>query len=131
MRKTAYELRISAWSSDVCFPISERAACLERAADLMIEQMPRLIAFCQREAGKALSDGIAEVREAVDFLRYYAARGRADFGAPLPLPGPTGERNEIRSEEHTSELQSLMRISYAVFCLKKKKTKSWSIATVS
>src|SRR3546814_17903299 len=95
MRKTAYELRISAWSSDVCFPISERAACLERAADLMIEQMPRLIAFCQREAGKALSDGIAEVREAVDFLRYYAARGRADFGAPLPLPGPTGERNRI------------------------------------
>src|SRR3546814_20473843 len=92
MRKTAYELRISAWSSDVCFPISERAACLERAADLMIEQMPRLIAFCQRAAGQALSDGIPEVREAVDFLRYYAARGRAALGPPLALPGTTGQR---------------------------------------
>jgi len=76
-------------------PAAERAACLERAADLMTGQMPRLIAFCQREAGKALPDGVAEVREAVDFLRYYAARAKADFGAPLPLPGPTGERNEI------------------------------------
>ena len=76
-------------------PAAERAACLERAADMMTAQMPRLIAFCQREAGKALADGVAEVREAVDFLRYYAARARADFGPPTPLPGPTGERNEI------------------------------------
>ncbi|GAB4376488.1 MAG: bifunctional proline dehydrogenase/L-glutamate gamma-semialdehyde dehydrogenase PutA [Kiloniellaceae bacterium] len=76
-------------------PAAERAACLERAADLMTAQMPRLIAFCQREAGKALGDGVAEVREAVDFLRYYAARARADFGPPTPLPGPTGERNEL------------------------------------
>ncbi len=76
-------------------PAAERAACLERAADLMTRQMPRLIAFCQREAGKTLADGIAEVREAVDFLRYYAARARADFAGPTALPGPTGERNEI------------------------------------
>ena len=76
-------------------PAAERAACLERAADLMTAQMPRLIAFCQREAGKSLADGVAEVREAVDFLRYYAARARADFGPPTALPGPTGERNEI------------------------------------
>jgi RHH-type transcriptional regulator, proline utilization regulon repressor / proline dehydrogenase / delta 1-pyrroline-5-carboxylate dehydrogenase len=76
-------------------PADQRAACLERAADLMSAQMPRLIAFCQREAGKSLADGIAEVREAVDFLRYYAARARADFGPAVSLPGPTGERNEI------------------------------------
>jgi RHH-type proline utilization regulon transcriptional repressor/proline dehydrogenase/delta 1-pyrroline-5-carboxylate dehydrogenase len=76
-------------------PAAERAACLERAADLMTAQMPRLIAFCQREAGKALGDGVAEVREAVDFLRYYAARAKADFGPATALPGPTGERNEI------------------------------------
>ncbi|WP_340117358.1 bifunctional proline dehydrogenase/L-glutamate gamma-semialdehyde dehydrogenase PutA [Pelagibius sp. 7325] len=76
-------------------PAAERAACLERAAQLMTAQMPRLIAFCQREAGKALGDGVAEVREAVDFLRYYGARARADFGPPTPLPGPTGERNEL------------------------------------
>ncbi len=76
-------------------PASQRAACLERAADLMTAQMPRLIAFCQREAGKSLGDGVAEVREAVDFLRYYAARAKADFGPAVSLPGPTGERNEI------------------------------------
>jgi RHH-type proline utilization regulon transcriptional repressor/proline dehydrogenase/delta 1-pyrroline-5-carboxylate dehydrogenase len=61
----------------------------------MTAQMPRLIALCQREAGKSLADGVAEVREAVDFLRYYAARACADFGPPLSLPGPTGERNEL------------------------------------
>ncbi len=76
-------------------PAELRAACLERAAGLMTAQMPRLIAFCQREAGKSLADGVAEVREAVDFLRYYAARARADFGPAVSLPGPTGERNEI------------------------------------
>ncbi|MGF1630111.1 MAG: bifunctional proline dehydrogenase/L-glutamate gamma-semialdehyde dehydrogenase PutA [Kiloniellaceae bacterium] len=76
-------------------PGAERAQRLERAADLMTAQMARLVAFCQREAGKSLADGVAEVREAVDFLRYYAARARADFGAPVALPGPTGERNEI------------------------------------
>ncbi|MGF1595227.1 MAG: bifunctional proline dehydrogenase/L-glutamate gamma-semialdehyde dehydrogenase PutA, partial [Kiloniellaceae bacterium] len=81
-----------AWNAT---PAAERAACLERAADLMTQQMLRLIAFCQREAGKSLGDGVAEVREAVDFLRYYAARARADFGPPTSLPGPTGERNEI------------------------------------
>ncbi|MPZ10978.1 MAG: bifunctional proline dehydrogenase/L-glutamate gamma-semialdehyde dehydrogenase PutA [Kiloniellaceae bacterium] len=76
-------------------PAAERAAGLERAAELMTAQMPRLVAFCQREAGKSLADGVAEVREAVDFLRYYAARARADFGPPTSLPGPTGERNEL------------------------------------
>ncbi|GAB4392170.1 MAG: bifunctional proline dehydrogenase/L-glutamate gamma-semialdehyde dehydrogenase PutA [Kiloniellaceae bacterium] len=81
-----------AWDA---LPADRRAACLERAADLMTAQMPRLIAFCQREAGKLLSDGVAEVREAVDFLRFYAARARADFGPALSLPGPTGERNEL------------------------------------
>jgi len=76
-------------------PGAERAQRLERAADLLTAQLPRLVAFCQREAGKSLADGVAEVREAVDFLRYYAARARADFGPPVALPGPTGERNEI------------------------------------
>ena len=53
------------------------------------------MALCVREAGKTIPDALAEVREAVDFCRYYAARARADFAAPLPLPGPTGERNQI------------------------------------
>jgi RHH-type proline utilization regulon transcriptional repressor/proline dehydrogenase/delta 1-pyrroline-5-carboxylate dehydrogenase len=68
---------------------------LERAADLFESSLHEFVAMCVREAGKTVPDGIAEVREAVDFLRYYAARGRADFGAPLRMPGPTGESNEV------------------------------------
>jgi RHH-type proline utilization regulon transcriptional repressor/proline dehydrogenase/delta 1-pyrroline-5-carboxylate dehydrogenase len=49
-----------------------------------------------REAGKTLPDAIGEVREAVDFLRYYAARARRDFSHESALPGPTGERNLMR-----------------------------------
>ncbi|WP_420347216.1 bifunctional proline dehydrogenase/L-glutamate gamma-semialdehyde dehydrogenase PutA [Pelagibius sp.] len=81
-----------AWNAT---PAAERAACLARAADMMEAAMPRLMAFCRREAGKTLPDGVAEVREAVDFLRYYGARAAAEFSRPLALPGPTGERNEI------------------------------------
>ena len=77
-------------------PADERARCLERAADRMEDQMPALIALCVREAGKTIDDGIAEVREAVDFCRYYAGRCRAEFASPVVLPGPTGEANEIR-----------------------------------
>lgn len=76
-------------------PVAERAAILERAADAFEADIGRLVALCVREAGKTVPDSIAEVREAVDFLRYYAARARADFGAPLRLPGPTGESNTL------------------------------------
>jgi RHH-type transcriptional regulator, proline utilization regulon repressor / proline dehydrogenase / delta 1-pyrroline-5-carboxylate dehydrogenase len=77
-------------------PAAERAEILERAADLYEERMPELIAYCVREGGRTIPDSIAEVREAVDFLRYYADRARAQFGAGLRLPGPTGESNELR-----------------------------------
>ncbi len=73
-----------------------RADCLMRLADLMEEESSRLIAICIREAGKTFADGIAEVREAVDFCRYYAARAREHFAEPKIMPGPTGERNELR-----------------------------------
>jgi RHH-type proline utilization regulon transcriptional repressor/proline dehydrogenase/delta 1-pyrroline-5-carboxylate dehydrogenase len=76
-------------------PADERATCLERAADLMERDRAALMAMCVREAGKTIPDALAEVREAVDFCRYYAQRARADFAEPLPLPGPTGERNQI------------------------------------
>jgi RHH-type proline utilization regulon transcriptional repressor/proline dehydrogenase/delta 1-pyrroline-5-carboxylate dehydrogenase len=75
---------------------AERAACIERYADLLEEEMPTLIALCAREAGKHIPDGVAEVREAVDFCRYYAAQARREFDGPQPLPGPTGERNQIQ-----------------------------------
>jgi len=76
-------------------PASERAAALEKAADLFEERLPELVALCAREAGKTVDDGIAEVREAADFLRYYALQARKLFGSPIVMPGPTGERNEM------------------------------------
>ena len=76
-------------------PAVERAACLDRMAGLMEAHMAELMAMCTREAGKTIPDGVAEVREAVDFCRYYAARARAEFSEPVTLPGPTGEANSI------------------------------------
>ena len=65
-----------AWAAT---PPSERAALLERAADILEQGMPRLLGLLTREAGKTYANAIAEVREAVDFLRYYAAQARSDF----------------------------------------------------
>ncbi|HET6469756.1 MAG TPA: bifunctional proline dehydrogenase/L-glutamate gamma-semialdehyde dehydrogenase PutA, partial [Geminicoccaceae bacterium] len=76
-------------------PAAERAACLERTADLLEGRMAEAMAIAVREGGKTLPDAVAEVREAVDFCRYYAARGREQFGAPLRLPGPTGEDDRL------------------------------------
>ena len=72
-----------------------RAEILERAADLFERDMAVLIALCVREAGKTVSNALADVREAIDFLRYYAGLARADFAEPKVMPGPTGERNEL------------------------------------
>jgi RHH-type proline utilization regulon transcriptional repressor/proline dehydrogenase/delta 1-pyrroline-5-carboxylate dehydrogenase len=76
-------------------PAADRAAILERAADAFEAGRGELIALCVREAGKTIPDSIAELREAVDFLRYYAARARRDFGEALLMPGPTGESNRL------------------------------------
>ena len=76
-------------------PAEARAAALERAADLYERDRTRLMALIIREGGRTIPAALSEVREASDFLRYYAARARADFVAPELLPGPTGERNEL------------------------------------
>ncbi|MFY2763685.1 bifunctional proline dehydrogenase/L-glutamate gamma-semialdehyde dehydrogenase PutA [Arenimonas sp. MALMAid1274] len=76
-------------------PAASRARILEHAADQLEARMPEFIALCVKEAGKSLSASVAEVREAVDFLRYYAMQARKLFGAPEKLPGPTGESNEL------------------------------------
>ncbi|MEX2577062.1 MAG: bifunctional proline dehydrogenase/L-glutamate gamma-semialdehyde dehydrogenase PutA [Halofilum sp. (in: g-proteobacteria)] len=76
-------------------PPAERAACLDRMADGLERARGHFMALAAREAGKGLADGIAEVREAADFCRYYATRARAEFSEPLELPGPTGERNQL------------------------------------
>ena len=73
-----------------------RAALLDKAADLFEEEREKFFSLCIREAGKTLPDAVLEVREAVDFLRYYAAEARRLFARPIPLPGPTGEQNELR-----------------------------------
>jgi RHH-type proline utilization regulon transcriptional repressor/proline dehydrogenase/delta 1-pyrroline-5-carboxylate dehydrogenase len=73
----------------------QRAAVLRASADLYEEHGAELLAICQNEGGKTLNDAVAEVREAVDFLRYYALRAEREFAGPQVLPGPTGERNEI------------------------------------
>lgn len=77
-------------------PAADRAHALERAAELLDQRQARFIALLQREGGKTLDDAVSEVREAIDFCRYYAAEGRRLFGADRQLPGPTGESNVLR-----------------------------------
>ncbi len=83
-----------AWSAT---PVDDRAAVLERLADLLEEHRDELMAICVQEAFKTIPDAIGEVREAVDFCRYYALQARGALG-PVELPGPTGERNTLRLE---------------------------------
>lgn len=71
----------------------ERARILNKAADLFEANGAELLALCVKEAGKTLPDAISELREAVDFLRYYAAQASRLFAEPTVMPGPTGERN--------------------------------------
>ncbi|MEO8857700.1 MAG: proline dehydrogenase family protein, partial [Burkholderiaceae bacterium] len=75
--------------------VAQRAAALRRAADAMQQRMPRLCALLVKEARKTWGDAVSEVREATDFLRYYANQAE-HLMAPLTLPGPTGESNELR-----------------------------------
>ncbi|RJF70570.1 bifunctional proline dehydrogenase/L-glutamate gamma-semialdehyde dehydrogenase PutA [Rhodopseudomonas palustris] len=73
-----------------------RAAALERAGDLLEQRRAAFIARLQDEGGKTLDDCVAEVREAIDYCRYYAAEGRRLFSDGMALPGPTGESNTLR-----------------------------------
>jgi len=71
----------------------QRAVILNKVADLYEENSAELLELCVREAGKIIPDAISELREAVDFIRYYAAQSLTHFGDPTEMPGPTGERN--------------------------------------
>ena len=81
-----------AWSAT---PVDARAGCLDRLADLLEKHRDELMAICVQEAFKTIPDALGEVREAVDFCRYYAQQAR-DGLQPVELPGPTGERNVLR-----------------------------------
>ena len=86
----AFEL----WSEE---SVGERAACLERAADLIESQADQLFYLLVVEAGKTWPDAEAEIRETVDFCRYYAQLARQTLGEQV-LPGPTGEHNTLHAE---------------------------------
>src|SRR3546814_10825516 len=117
-QKTAYEMRISDWSSDVC------------SSDLGLHRRrPARPADAQEGGARGARQGAVLARPG----RPARPRRRQVRRTALWRPAPAGDRaGDVhrsgaavpgrRSEEHTSELQSLMRISYAVFCLKKKKT---------
>jgi RHH-type proline utilization regulon transcriptional repressor/proline dehydrogenase/delta 1-pyrroline-5-carboxylate dehydrogenase len=77
-------------------PAETRASILERAGNLLEQRAAHFIALLQREGGKTLDDSLSEVREAIDFCRYYAAEGRKLFGDGRLMPGPTGESNLLR-----------------------------------
>ena len=83
---------VPAWSAT---PVAARAAALERAADLLEVNRGAFIALLQSEGGKTLDDALAELREAVDYCRYYGAQACIAL-VPQPMPGPTGESNELR-----------------------------------
>ena len=76
-------------------PAAERAAVLERAADMLEERRVDLVALIVREGGRTYADAVSEVREAADFCRYYASQTKTRFVAQW-LPGPAGERNELQ-----------------------------------
>src|SRR3546814_6633383 len=129
-QKTAYAMRISDWSSDVCSsdlavragPGNGRRGRPAPDCDRVVRASTRCAGLSGARPGGVRGGAAAALRR--------AARHRAAGGATLLLSALWAARPELRrrpggadrSEEHTSELQSLMRISYAVFCLKKKKT---------
>jgi RHH-type proline utilization regulon transcriptional repressor/proline dehydrogenase/delta 1-pyrroline-5-carboxylate dehydrogenase len=77
--------------------LEERAAALERLGDLLEQERVPLMALAVQEGGKTIPDALAEVREAVDYCRYYASQARSRL-RPVELRGPTGERNVLRME---------------------------------
>ncbi|QOZ32202.1 bifunctional proline dehydrogenase/L-glutamate gamma-semialdehyde dehydrogenase PutA [Bradyrhizobium sp. CCBAU 53421] len=81
-----------AWNST---PAARRAEILDKAADLLEQRRAHFLALLQNEGGKTLDDALSEVREAIDFCRYYAALGRKLFGQGEAMPGPTGESNVL------------------------------------
>lgn len=83
----------SRWQS---VPVSRRAQVMCKAADLLEQRRGFFIALLQREAGKTMDDALAEVREAVDFCRYYAQEGQRLMEHDQWMPGPTGESNRLR-----------------------------------
>jgi RHH-type transcriptional regulator, proline utilization regulon repressor / proline dehydrogenase / delta 1-pyrroline-5-carboxylate dehydrogenase len=92
---TALQAASAGFHGFATIPVAARADALTRAASMIEADSPALLALLQAEAGKTLDDAIAELREAVDFCRYYAAEARRILANPVMLPGPTGEENRL------------------------------------
>jgi RHH-type proline utilization regulon transcriptional repressor/proline dehydrogenase/delta 1-pyrroline-5-carboxylate dehydrogenase len=75
--------------------VTDRTAYLNKAAELLELHKLELVSLCVREGGRTIRDALAEVRESVDFCRYYAVEADKLFGKPVRLPGPTGEENYL------------------------------------
>jgi len=93
--QTAIDAAVKAFPDWEATDPNKRADYLIRLADLLEDKMPRLMAITIKEAGKTIENAVAEVREAIDFCRYYAQEARSHFVTPRPLPGPTGEQNQM------------------------------------
>src|SRR3546814_2876369 len=117
-------MRISDWSSDVCSSDLHRPA-IDIALDMAATQPPdqrQVVVRLDPLGGRLHAERGREADDRRDDRRVHAVRvGGAEHEALVDLDLVERRLLQIRSEEHTSELQSLMRISYAVFCLKKKK----------
>src|SRR3546814_10377947 len=121
-QKTAYEMRISDWSSDVC---SSDLGFYDGAKSFLAPTGDRFLCFVRHGVGAFANPPILQISfhsasrtGCTERRDMRSSMDSASFGSALTAASVTGFG--MRSEEHTSELQSLMRISYAVFCLKKK-----------
>ncbi|HFD12724.1 MAG TPA: bifunctional proline dehydrogenase/L-glutamate gamma-semialdehyde dehydrogenase PutA, partial [Crenotrichaceae bacterium] len=93
--KQAIDVADSAFQDWRLAVVEQRARCLGNAADLLEEKQLELVSLCMREGGRTVSDALSEVREAVDFCRYYAHSAITRFSIPVDLPGPVGESNRL------------------------------------
>src|SRR3546814_2405857 len=125
-QKTAYEMRISDWSSDVCSSDLDSRSTAHRDAGRPSKARPGVVTWVDDHAeqvGLRLIFGTNSAVRREGLGRRLQDWREAGLRKPGFLAGAEIVRGFDRSEEHTSELQSLMRISYAVFCLKKKQQK--------
>ena len=95
LTSNALQTSVSSYQKWSKTAVTERADILRRAADELENQLPKFCALLVKEAFKTWGDAVSEVREAVDFMRYYANEAERIM-APINMPGPTGESNELR-----------------------------------
>jgi RHH-type transcriptional regulator, proline utilization regulon repressor / proline dehydrogenase / delta 1-pyrroline-5-carboxylate dehydrogenase len=93
--KKALDSAAQAFANWRSHPVAARAQYLLQTADLLEKHRLELVSLCIREGGRTIKDALNEVREAVDYCRYYASTALAQFAEPLPLPAPTGEENKL------------------------------------